>query len=249
MTVDQTKGNIVAMGGGGFSMEPGNPLLDEFVLSLSRRQPARICFIPTASADSADYIVKFYRAFAGRSIPTDLTLFGGPLERRPATTADLAGFLAEQDIVYVGGGNTANLLAIWRTHGLGVLLREALDNGTVLAGLSAGMICWFDGGVTDSFGQLQALREGLGFLEGSACPHYDGESGRRPTYHRLISEGFPAGYAADDGAALHFRGQELVEVVSSRREAGAYRVRLVDGQIMETPLTVRFLGTTKDATS
>jgi peptidase E len=249
MTVDQTKGNIVAMGGGGFSMEPDNTLLDEFVLSLSRRQPARICFIPTASADSADYIVKFYRAFAGRSIPTDLTLFGGPLERRPATTADLAGFLAEQDIVYVGGGNTANLLAIWRTHGLDVLLRKALDNGTVLAGLSAGMICWFDGGVTDSFGQLQALREGLGFLEGSACPHYDGECGRRPAYHRLISEGFPAGYAADDGAALHFRGQELVEVVSSRREAGAYRVSLIDGRIMETPLTVRFLGTTKDATS
>jgi dipeptidase E len=236
------------MGGGGFSMEPDNSLLDDYLLSLSRRQPARICFIPTASADSANYIVRFYRAFAGRCVPTDLTLFGGPLERRPTTTADLAGFLAEQDIIYVGGGNTANLLAIWRAHGLDVLLRDALNRGTVLAGLSAGMICWFDGGVTDSYGQLQALRDGLGFLKGSACPHYDGDPERRPTYQRLIREGLVAGYAVDDGAALHFRGQELIDVVSSRRDAGAYRVGLNDGRLTETRLTVRFLGTTNDAT-
>lgn len=248
MSVEKPRGSIFAMGGGGFSMEPDNPLLDEFLLSLSRRQPARICFIPTASGDSGNYIARFYRAFAGRSIPTDLTLFGGPLERRPATTADLECFLAEQDIIYVGGGNTANLLAIWRTHGIDVLLRNALNNGTVLAGLSAGMICWFEGGVTDSFGKLQALKDGLGLLKGSACPHYDGELERRPTYHRLISEGLAGGYAVDDGAALHFRGEELIEAVSSRRDAGAFRVGLIDGQIRETRLTVRFLGTAKDAT-
>jgi dipeptidase E len=248
MNVDQTQGSIVAMGGGGFSMEPDNPLLDEFLLSLSRRQPARVCFIPTASGDSANYIVRFYRAFAGRCIPTDLTLFGGPLERRPATTADLAGFLAEQDIIYVGGGNTANLLAIWRTHGLDVLLRNALNNGIVLAGLSAGMICWFEGGVTDSYGKLQALRDGLGLLKGSACPHYDGEPERRPTYQRLISEGLAGGYAVDDGAALHFKGQELIEAVSSRRDAGAYRVAMIDGGLAETKLTVRYLGSPKYAT-
>ncbi len=248
MNVDQTQGSILAMGGGGFSMEPDNPLLDEFLLSLSRRQPARICFIPTASGDSANYITRFYRAFAGRAIPTDLTLFGGPLERRPASTADLEGFLAEQDIVYVGGGNTANLLAIWRTHGIDVLLKNALNNGIVLAGLSAGMICWFEGGVSDSFGKLQALRDGLGLLKGSACPHYDGEPERRPTYHRLISERLAGGYAVDDGAALHFRGQELIEAVASRGDAGAYRVGLIDGRLAETRLTVRFLGTTKDAT-
>jgi dipeptidase E len=236
------------MGGGGFSMEPDNPLLDDFVLSLARRTPARVCFIPTASADSAHYIVKFYRAFAGKSIPTDLTLFDGPLPRRPSNTADLASFLAAQDVIYVGGGNTANLLALWRTHGLDDLLRKALNDGAVLSGLSAGMICWFEGGVTDSYGRLQGLDDGLGLLKGTACPHYGDDCERRPTYHRLIHEGFAAGYAADDGAALHFRGEQLIEAVSSRRGAGAFRLTLTDGQLVETALPVRFLGSPEDAT-
>lgn len=235
-------GSILAMGGGGFSMEPENPLLDDYLLSLARRQPARVCFVPTASGDAAPYIAKFYRAFTGRCIATDLTLFDGALPRRPANSADLAGFLADQDIIYVGGGNTVNLLAVWRAHGLDVLLRNALHTGTVLGGLSAGMICWFDGGVTDSYGKLGALQDGLGFLRGSACPHYDGEAERRPTYQRLVAEGFAAGYAADDGAALHFRGQELLEAVSSRPDAGAFRVSLTEGKVMESRLPVRFLG-------
>src|SRR5216117_1195605 len=132
-------GHIVAMGGGGFSMEPDNPLLDDFVLSLSRRHPARVCFVPTASADSATYIVSFYRAFSGRCVPTDLTLFDSPLlTRRPARSSELATFVAEQDVIYVGGGSTANLLALWRVHGLDVVLREAWSNGMVLSGVSAG---------------------------------------------------------------------------------------------------------------
>jgi dipeptidase E len=235
-------GHILAMGGGGFSMEAENPLLDDFLLSLARRQPARVCFVPTASADSANYITRFYRAFTGRCVPTDLTLFDSTLPRRPARTGDLAGYLAEQDVIYVGGGNTANLLALWRAHGLDVLLRRASENGTVLGGLSAGMLCWFQGGVTDSYGDLEAIRDGLGFLEGTACPHYDGEPERRPTYQRLIAAGLPAGYAADDGAALHFVGQELVEVVTSRPEARAYRVEIIDGQVVETRLPARYLG-------
>src|SRR5688500_12747400 len=112
-------GHIVAIGGGGFSMEPDNPLMDDFVLSLSRRQPARVCFIPTASGDSAEYLVNFYRAFSGRCVPSDLTLVGSPLlPRRPTRSSQLAEFIAEQDVIYVGGGNTANLLALWRAHGL-----------------------------------------------------------------------------------------------------------------------------------
>lgn len=236
-------GHIVAMGGGGFSMEPDNPLLDEFVLSLSRRQPARVCFLPTASADSAVYIARFYRAFSPRCVPTDLTLSDPPaLPRQPARTADLPAFLAEQDVIYVGGGNTAHLLAIWRVHGLDVLLRDAWRGGAVLAGISAGMLCWFRGGVTDSFGGLEALSDGLGLIEGSACPHYDGERERRPTLHRLIREGLPACWAADDGTALHFHGTEFVEAVGSRAHAGAYRVELVEGQVVERRLPVRFLG-------
>ena len=231
------------MGGGGFSAEPDNPLIDDFILSLSPRQPARVCFVPTASADSAAYLVQFYRAFSERALATDLTLFDPPsLPRRPPRTSELGTFVAEQDIIYVGGGNTANLLAMWRMHGLDKLLREAWMRGAILCGVSAGMICWFRGGVTDSFGDLEALSDGLGLIDATACPHYDGEETRRPTYHRLIGNGLQWGYAADDGAALHFQGTELLEVVSSQAAAAAYRVELVDGRVVESRLQARFLG-------
>jgi peptidase E len=231
------------MGGGGFSMEPDNPLLDDYVLSLSQRQPARVCFVPTASADSANYIVRFYRAFSGRCLPTDLTIWDPPsLPRQPALTSDLAGFIAEQDVIYVGGGSTANLLMLWRRHGVDAALTDAWRSGTVLAGVSAGMLCWFKGGITDSFGGLEPLDDGMGLIDASACPHYDGESERRPTYHRAIAAGMQAGYAADDGAALHFHGTEFVEAISSRPQARAYRVELVGDEVVEKSLPIRYLG-------
>jgi dipeptidase E len=237
------QGHIVALGGGGFSMEPDNPLLDDFILSLSRRKRPRVCFIPTASADAPTYITKFYRVLSKRCDATDLTLFDPPsLPRNPPLTADLGDFVAEQDIFYVGGGNTAHLLAMWRTHGLDQHLRRAWRNGAVLAGISAGMLCWFQDGLTDSFGGLNPLNDGLGFLSGSACPHYDGEPGRREAYHQMIARGGPAGYAAEDGVALHFVGRRLKEAVSSRPNAGAYRVALRRGTVSETPLPVRYLG-------
>lgn len=224
-------------------MESENTLLDDFVLSLAPRRPARICFIPTASADAATYIVRFYRAFTGRAIPVDLTLFDPPsLPRQPSRTADLAAFIAEQDVFYVGGGSTANMLAIWRMHGVDQLLREAWRAGAVLSGISAGMICWFEAGLTDSFGGIEPLRDGLGLLAGSACPHFDGEPERRPRFHDLVRAGLPGGYAADDGAALHFTGDALTEVVSSRQGAAAYRIQMEDGQVVEHRLPTRFLG-------
>jgi len=128
-------------------------------------------------------------------------------------------------VIYVSGGNTANALAIWRVHGFDAILREAWEAGVVLTGWSAGMICWFEAGVTDSFGpQLEGMRDGLGLLPGSACPHYDGEAERRPVYQRLVSEGFPPGLAADDCVGLRFDGTEIAEVVSARGNSGAYRV-------------------------
>ncbi len=224
-------------------MEPDNPLLDEFILSLASRASPRICFVPTASADSAAYLVRFYRAFSGRALPTDLTLFDPTsLPRRPAHTTDIEDFLADQDVIYVGGGNTANLLAMWRLQGLDRILRSAWTRGAILCGVSAGMICWFEDGLTDSFGKLAALGDGLGFLKGSACPHYDGEKDRRVEYHKAIENGLPAGYAADDGAALHFRGNELVEAVASRKAAAAYRVEVVGSQVRERRLSTRYLG-------
>lgn len=224
-------------------MEPDNPLLDDFVLSLVRRRRPRVCFVPTASADSANYIAQFYRAFADRCEATDLTLFDPPsLPRHPPATADLPSFVARQDVFYVGGGNTAHLLAMWRVHGLDGLLRKAWKAGAVLAGISAGMLCWFEAGLTDSFGGLEPLDDGLGLLRGAACPHYDGEPARRDAFHELIAGGAPSGYAADDGAALHFVGRRLREVVSSRPEARAYRVTLRADRVVEKCLPARYLG-------
>jgi dipeptidase E len=229
--------NLVAIGGGGFSMEPDNPLLDDYVLSLARPPRPRVCFVPTASGDAEGYCLRFYDAFAVRNcVPTHLPLF----RRR---TADLRSLVMSQDVIYVGGGNTANLLAVWRAHGLDVILREAHQQGVVLCGISAGSLCWFDAGVTDSFGPtLAALHDGLGLISGSNCPHYDGEPERRPTYRRLVAEGLPAGYAADDGCAIHFVNGQMHRAVSSRPGAGAYRVELRGGTVEEMPLNVTYLG-------
>jgi dipeptidase E len=230
---------IVAMGGGGFSMEPDNPLLDRFVLSLARSARPRVCFVPTASGDSERYVASFYRAFASLDCdPVDLQLF----DRK---AGDLRAFVRAQDVIYVGGGNTANLLAVWRTHGLDRALAEAWREGVVLCGVSAGMNCWFEQSVTDSFGvaRLAPLRDGLALLPGSCCPHYDGEEQRRPTYLSLVGAGeLEAGWAAFDGAALVFAGERLEEVVASRPEACAYRVEPIDNGVVEHPLEVRYLG-------
>ena len=241
MTEDRPRErHIVAMGGGGFSMEPDVPSLDDFVLGLARvagaRERPRICFIPTASGDAPLYVRNFYDAFAPKAEPSWLPLF--ERDRR-----DLRSFLLAQDAIYVGGGNTVNMLAIWRLHGVDAILREAWTAGVVLSGLSAGSLCWFEAGVTDSFGPgLAPFADGLGFLPGSHCPHYDGEALRRPDYRRLIGAGLAGGIAADDGAALHYVGTELAEVVTSEATAGAYRVERVDGRVVETRLPSRHLG-------
>lgn len=221
---------IVAMGGGGFSMEPDNLALDRYVLQVADRPRPRICFLGTASGDSAVYAERFYAAF--RTLPcepADLSLF------EPAT-GDFRSFLLARDVIYVGGGNTRNLLLLWREWGIDEILREAWQRGIVLAGISAGAICWFEQGVSDAVipGRLAPLAC-LGFLPGSCCPHYDGEVERRPTYRRLVETGaISGGLAADDGAALHFVDRELHRVVVSRPEARAYRVELVSGSVRET---------------
>ena len=227
---------IVAMGGGGFMMEPQQPALDDYVLSLTEKARPRMCLLPTATGDSARLIGQFYDVFNDRPVDAvHLSLFH-------VTRPDLRAYLLGCDAIYVGGGNTANMLAIWRVHGVDTILREAWERGIVLAGVSAGMLCWFACGVTDSFGPVARFDDGLGFLPGSACPHFDGEADRRPTYHRLVAEGLPAGVAADDGAALVYRGTALHEVVSSRPGARAYRVSLgARGEVVEEALPTRCL--------
>jgi peptidase E len=225
------------MGGGGLSSEPDDPLLDEFVLARTGVERPRVCFLPTASSNVDQYLVKFYPAFAGRAIPSHLDLF-------QRDGSDLRAFVLAQDVIYVGGGNTANMLAIWRVHGLDGILHEAWQAGVVMAGLSAGGLCWFECGSTDSFGPGLAPLDGLlGFLPGAFCPHYDGEPLRRPHLHQLVRSGrLPATYACDDGAALVFGGTTLIEAIASRASARAWRVESVGGEVRETVLPTRYLG-------
>ena len=233
------KGTILTLGGGGFSMEPENgSLIDDFLLSLTGRERPRVCFVGTASGDSAVYRERFLTAFEGRADTSALVLFAQ--QDHDYTPPH---HLLDQDVVYVGGGSTANLLALWRLHGVDEVLREAAERGTVLAGISAGMNCWYEGSSTDSFGPLRALPDGLGLLPGSACPHYFGEPERQAAYHRMVGDGeLPDGHAADDGVALLWRDGVLVEAVSERPDAMAFRVeRLDDGEVVETPLDVRHL--------
>lgn len=211
-----------------------SPLLDDYILSLAQKERPRICFLATAMGDSEDYIVRFYQRFAGSCEATHLPLF-----RRKI--ANLSAFVAEQDVLYVSGGNTANMLAVWSQHGFDRVLSNALMEGKVLAGVSAGSLCWFEAGITDSFGPELAPIQGLGFVKGSNCPHYDGEAARRPAYQKAILEGMAAGIACDDGVAAHYVGGELRRVIASRKGAKAYRVGLVEGVVSETALEPEML--------
>lgn len=228
---------IIAMGGGGFSMEADNPLLDEYVLKQTGKRAPGVCFLGTASGDADGYALKFYTSFLKlRCVPTHLSLFNPP-------TKDLKSFILEQDVIYVGGGNTKSMLALWREWGLDEYLRAAWESGVVLTGVSAGSICWFEEGLSDFLpGELNRLKC-LGFLRGSNCPHYDGEEGRRPAYHRLILSGeLSEGVAAEDGVALHYVGTGLEHVVSSRPGAKAYFVRRRKSGIEEETIDAVYLG-------
>jgi dipeptidase E len=195
----------------GLGSFPADSMFDHIV-GLARGP--RVLHVPTAGMENPYTTIAWLER--GASV----------LRFNPWPPEDLRAFTLAHDVIVVGGGNTANMLAVWRVHGFDAVLREAWESGVVLTGWSAGMICWFDAGVTDSFGpELAGMRDGLGFLPGSACPHYDGEDLRRPVYRRLVAEeGFPPGIAADDAAGVHFVGTDLHEVLTAKPGAGAYRV-------------------------
>jgi dipeptidase E len=219
-------------------MEPTNPLLDDFVLTLAHTSEPRILFLPTASGDTTAQINAFHARYGGRACaPTHLSLFRlGDLE------GSLEEIVGQQDIVYVGGGSMRNLLAIWRAHHLDRLLIEAWRRGTVLVGISAGAMCWFQGGITRSSGSPQPMA-GLGLLTGSLTVHADGEPERLPIWLSSVREGaLPGGWAADDGVGLLFRGQRLDRVVSSRPGAGAQRVDALAGELVRSRLEPELLG-------
>jgi dipeptidase E len=234
---------IFAMGGGGFTMEPSNPLLDDFVLGLAPVREPRILFLPTASGDAGGQINAFRARFADRACrPEHLSLFHLRDSRRP-----LGEIVLEQHIVYVGGGSMRNMLAIFRAHGLDRLLVRAWERGTILAGLSAGAMCWFQGGVTRSSGPPQPIG-GLGLLEGSLTVHADGEPERLPVWLTAVRQGaLPGGWALDDGVGLLFCGRALQQVVSSRPGAGAQRVDAIAGELVRHRLEPELLGRHADS--
>ena len=226
---------IMAIGGAGFSTEPDNLLLEKYLFSLSSKPRPKVCFVGTASGDAESYIERFYSAMKSlEAEPSHLALYKGPL-------GSLKDYVFEKDIIYVGGGNTKNLLTLWREWDLDKILKEAYLQGIILAGVSAGSICWFEEGVTDSIPGTLSKLTCLGILKGSNCPHYDGEKERRPAYHRLISTGMKNGYACDDGVAAVYENETLKEFVSSRSNAMAYRVSLNGSQIIEEPIKPRLL--------
>jgi peptidase E len=228
--------HLIALGGGGFSMEPENPALDQYILAQTGQARPKVCFFPHATDDAIRYVHNFYVAFSKLDArPTHLSLFN-------PHTADLESFLLEQDVIYVGGGNTKSMLALWREWGVDKILRQAWENGIVLAGISAGAICWFEQGLTDSIPGPYTVLPCLGFLSGSCSPHYDGEAQRRPRFHQLLAEGkIKPGLALDDGAGAHFIGDHLHAIVTSRPNAHGYRLSVSAGQVEERVLEGHYL--------
>ncbi|WP_205695908.1 peptidase E [Conexibacter sp. SYSU D00693] len=231
---------IVAFGGGGFSMEAGNPLLDDYVLGLTGVERPKVCFVPTASGDADHYVVRFYRTFASRADCSHVSLFRRD-KGAGAVEGDLQAHLLDQDLIYVGGGSVLSLLGAWRAHGVDQMLRRAWRKGVVLCGLSAGSLCWFSESVTAFHGPPQRVR-GLGLLPWSNCVHYDGEPERSVEYRQMVGDGMLPGWGVDDGAAIRFEGRELAEAVASRPKAKAHRVELVNDEVVEVPVPTRYLG-------
>jgi peptidase E len=218
-------------------MESGNPLLDDYVLGLCRAERPRVCFLPSASGDADHYIVRFYRAFSShRCEASHISLF-----RREQGPADLRRHLLSQDLIYVGGGSVVSLLGVWRAHGIDAILREAWAAGVILCGLSAGSLCWFAEAVSGFHGEPLRL-QGLGLLPFSNCVHYEAGTTRCEAYHRFLREGMLPGYAAQDGAALHFTGTELSRVVASRPDAHGYRLDVSAQRVVEMRIATDFLG-------
>jgi peptidase E len=232
--------HVLAVGGGMLMPRGAHPLQVSYAMELAGRREPRLCVINTATGDDPSRYLGLYDRLAGTGAHVrHLALFPMP------NVADPEDFLLSQDVIFVGGGSVANMLAVWRVHGVDEILRKAWQAGIVLAGSSAGGICWFEAGTTDSFGRkLRPFTDGLAMLPGSFCPHYNSEDERRPLYRRLVADGtLPGGLACDDGAAAHFVDDDLAELVCDRPSSKAYRVEPDgEGGTIETPLETRFLG-------
>jgi dipeptidase E len=230
---------VLTLGGHDFTSRPQDRAVCELMLRLATARAGgrpRICILPTASGDTSEQIGRFYAAFGERPCdPSDLSLFR--LGSRPMQLRD---HLLEQDLIYVGGGSLLNLLAVWAAHDLGAILSLAWRRGVVLAGQSAGAMCWFEAGITKSSGKARP-GAGLGLLGGSLCVHYNDEPDRRAAYLDAVAGGMPGGYGLDDYAGLLWEGPGPPSAVTAHRGARAYKVSKNEGSVLESPLPARFL--------
>ena len=223
-------GHIIAIGGGGFGRNPNEPIIENYILNLSDSQKPNITFFPTASAENSDYIVNFYTAFSGLNCNAKhISLF--------KNTPNLESIIIDSDIIYIGGGNTKSMLAVFKEWNLDKLLLKAYKDGKILAGVSAGAICWFDQGITDSWEDGLRVLDCMGILKGVCCPHYDGEVDRKPSVEKFLkSNEIDACFCIEDGAAIHYQNNRFKTAVAFYQNKNAYEVKLNRGSIKETPL-------------
>ncbi len=226
---------IIAIGGGGFGRNPNHRLIENYILEQSDEELPNVLFVPTASAENKSYIVNFYSCFSKlKCKPRHINLF----ERTPR----LESLFNKADVIYVGGGNTKSMLAVWREWGIDKLLVKAYNQGTILSGVSAGAICWFDKGITDSWASNLNLLDCLGLLKGNCCPHYNSEKDRRPSVQRFIEKReLNSIYAIDDGAAIHFINGEIYKNIRFFEDANIYLVDYKENQIRHTNLSMSSL--------
>ena len=219
--------NIIAIGGGGFGRNPGEGIIEEYILNQTKKKRPNICFIPTATGDNEAYKVNYYATFSKLNCnPTHLDFF--------KRTPDLKRLIADQDVIFVGGGNTKSMLAVWREWQLDKILKKAYKNGTVMSGVSAGAICWFQNGITDSWDSNLQIMPCMNFVKGTCCPHYDEEPERKPTVKELISKNkVKRIYAVDGGAALHIKNEKNFKSVSFKNYKNAYEVTIDKNNVIE----------------
>lgn len=221
---------IIAIGGGGFGREIGSLKIEKYIVQQSNKTKPKVCFIPTATGDDQAYIDNFYKAFNSIDcITSHIDFF--------KRTIDLKSHILEQDIIYVGGGNTKSMLAVWREWGLDVILKEAYNKNIILSGVSAGAICWFDKGITDSWKESQATLNCLGFVSGVCCPHYDEEPERIPYVKKILTENqVNEVYAIEGYAALHIIDDVPRYSISFKNDTHCHKVSKIDDSITHTSI-------------